>query len=60
MEKSGAAQTVTAQDSGRDPFWPQIGPVYFLAVIFLLNFTSRIILSPLLPTIEKELVISHR
>jgi len=60
MEKSGAAQTVTAQDPGRDPFWPQIGPVFFLAVIFLLNFTSRIILSPLLPTIEKELAISHR
>ena len=37
----------------------QIGPVYFLVVIFLLNFVSRIILSPLLPTIEKELAISH-
>ncbi|MGH7854728.1 MAG: MFS transporter, partial [Candidatus Binatia bacterium] len=37
----------------------QLGPVYFLVVIFLLNFVSRIILSPLLPTIEKELAISH-
>ena len=32
---------------------------YFLVVIFLLNFVSRIILSPLLPTIEKELAINH-
>ena len=44
-------------DSG--PFWPQLGPVVFLAVIFLINFIARIILSPLLPTIEKELAISH-
>jgi len=41
------------------PFWPQLGPVVFLAVIFLINFIARIILSPLLPTIEKELEISH-
>lgn len=41
------------------PFSAQLGPVYFLVVIFLLNFVSRIILSPLLPTIEKELTISH-
>lgn len=41
------------------PFWPQLGPVVFLAAIFLLNFIARIILSPLLPAIEKELGISH-
>ena len=40
-------------------FTAQLGPVYFLVVIFLLNFVSRIILSPLLPTIEKELAITH-
>ena len=40
-------------------FWPELGPVVFLAVIFLINFIARIILSPLLPTIEKELAISH-
>jgi NNP family nitrate/nitrite transporter-like MFS transporter len=34
-------------------------PVFFLVGIFLLNFTARIILSPLLPTIENELGISH-
>ncbi|HVO96046.1 MAG TPA: MFS transporter [Terriglobales bacterium] len=37
----------------------QLGPVFFLTVIFFLNFTSRIILSPLLPNIEKELGIHH-
>jgi predicted MFS family arabinose efflux permease len=41
------------------PFWPQWGPVVFLAVIFFINFIARIILAPLLPTIEKELGISH-
>ena len=41
------------------PFWPEVGPVVFLAAIFLINFIARIILSPLLPTIEKELGISH-
>jgi NNP family nitrate/nitrite transporter-like MFS transporter len=40
-------------------FGAQLGPVWFLVVIFLLNFISRIILSPLLPTIERELAISH-
>jgi MFS transporter, NNP family, nitrate/nitrite transporter len=40
-------------------FGAQLGSLYFLVVIFLLNFVSRIILSPLLPTIEKELAISH-
>ena len=44
----------------RDPsLRAQLGPVFFLAVIFFLNFVSRIILSPLLPTIEKELAINH-
>ena len=40
-------------------FYQQLRPVSFLAVIFLLNFIARIILAPLLPTIEEELEISH-
>jgi NNP family nitrate/nitrite transporter-like MFS transporter len=40
-------------------FRSQLAPVFLFAGIFLINFTSRIILSPLLPTIEKELAISH-
>jgi NNP family nitrate/nitrite transporter-like MFS transporter len=46
-------------ESNSPSFRAQLRPVFFLVVIFLLNFTSRIILSPLLPTIEKELAISH-
>jgi len=46
-------------ETAGSPFRAQLGPLCFLVVIFLLNFTSRIILSPLLPTIERELVISH-
>jgi NNP family nitrate/nitrite transporter-like MFS transporter len=45
--------------AARSAFGAQLGPLYFLVVIFLLNFVSRIILSPLLPTIERELAISH-
>lgn len=47
------------QDSRAVPFWRQVSPVSFLVLLFLLNFLSRIILSPLLPTIENELKISH-
>lgn len=36
-----------------------LGPVIFLTAIFLLNFLSRIILAPLLPTIESDLGITH-
>jgi len=45
---------------GAASFRAQVSPVFFLAGLFFLNFASRIILSPLLPTIEKELAISHR
>jgi NNP family nitrate/nitrite transporter-like MFS transporter len=34
-------------------------PLLFLAGIFLLNFLSRIVLAPLLPTVEKDLNIGH-
>jgi len=40
-------------------FLRQVGPAVFLVVIFFLNFVSRMIFAPLLPTIEKELAISH-
>jgi NNP family nitrate/nitrite transporter-like MFS transporter len=47
------------QDGHALPFWRQMGPISFLVLLFLVNFLARIILSPLLPTIEKELRISH-
>jgi len=40
-------------------FRSQVGPILLLTGIFFLNFTSRIILSPLMPTIEKDLGITH-
>ena len=36
-----------------------LGPLLSLAGIFFLNFLSRIVLSPLLPTIEKDLGVGH-
>jgi NNP family nitrate/nitrite transporter-like MFS transporter len=55
--KKAFAKNPLPGDAG--PFWPQLGPVFFLTAIFFINFTARIILSPLLPTIEKGLGISH-
>ena len=40
-------------------FRSQVGSLLFLVIIFLLNFLSRVVLSPLMPTIEEELKIGH-
>lgn len=40
-------------------FLPHVGPILFLVGIFFINFLSRIILSPLMPTIEGDLKIGH-
>lgn len=45
--------------TGDTSFRTQLTPLFLVASIFLLNFTSRIILAPLLPTIEKDLGLSH-
>lgn len=37
----------------------QVAPILFLTAIFLLNFISRIELSPLVPSIEEDLGLSH-
>jgi len=37
----------------------QLSPILFLTGIFFLNFLSRIVLSPLMPVIEKDLKIGH-
>jgi NNP family nitrate/nitrite transporter-like MFS transporter len=60
MNKSATAEIDPAIRTANATFWRQVRPVYFLVVIFLLNFISRIILSPLLPTVEKELAINHK
>jgi NNP family nitrate/nitrite transporter-like MFS transporter len=37
----------------------QIAPIIFLTAIFLLNFISRIELSPLVPSVEKDMGLGH-
>ncbi|WP_035237438.1 MFS transporter [Desulfobacter vibrioformis] len=44
---------------GADRFSAYLGPVGFLAVLFFINFLSRIILAPFMPLIEKDLGFSH-
>lgn len=56
-EGNGPAELALGSATGS--FGSGLGPVLFLALIFLINFTARIIFSPLLPTIEQELHISH-
>ena len=58
-KKSAAAEIAHPGAAPASSFWPQAAPVFFLVAIFLLNFISRVIFSPLLPTIEKELEIGH-
>ena len=45
--------------SSFNSFERQIRPVFFLVFVFLINFTSRVVLSPLLPAIEEELGVGH-
>jgi NNP family nitrate/nitrite transporter-like MFS transporter len=40
-------------------FRSQMAPLLFLVGIFFLNFISRIVLSPLLPSVEKDLGVGH-
>jgi len=41
------------------PLSSQVGSLFLMTGIFFLNFISRIILAPLMPTIEKDLGIGH-
>lgn len=45
------------ESKSRTPF--PLGSVVFLVIIFFLNFTSRVVLSPLLPILEPELGMGH-
>jgi len=58
---SEPAQRAETQGAGEFSagFGAQAGPLFFFTAIFFLNFIARVILSPLLPTVEKELAISH-
>ena len=46
-------------DSKDDSFLSQMGSLLPLVGIFLVNFLSRIILSPLMPTVKEDLKIGH-
>ena len=59
LNKSATAEIAAAMAASGASFGRQVAPVFFLASIFSLNFIARVILSPLLPTIEKELAIGH-
>ena len=40
-------------------FRTQVGAILYLALIFLLNFTARIVLAPLMPAVEENLGLTH-
>lgn len=44
---------------GKEALLTQLAPLLLITSIFLLNFFARIIIAPLLPTIEKDLGFSH-
>ncbi len=44
---------------GQERFISSLGPILFLTNIFFLNFTSRIVFAPLLPSIRKDLALAH-
>jgi len=50
---------VSSMDGCGNGFHTQLFPIVFLTVLFSLNFTARIILSPLAPAIETDLGLSH-
>ena len=55
-----ATKTVRTGPSVPDTsFRNHLPPLFLLASIFLLNFSSRIILAPLLPELEQDLALSH-
>src|SRR5512136_2942615 len=56
-----ATSTNQSGNVEREPpsFRSQMTLLLFLTGIFLLNFLSRIILAPMLPTVEKDLNIGH-
>jgi NNP family nitrate/nitrite transporter-like MFS transporter len=52
--------TIQKQAEETPGFKKILGPLLFLAVIFFLNFSARILFAPLMPVIEAELNISHQ
>jgi len=59
LKKVETGRVDRGNNIGGETFRTQLSPLLLIASIFLLNFTARIIASPLLPTIEKDLGFSH-
>jgi len=58
MNNNSAGRISSVEGNGNG-FHTQLFPIVFLTVLFSLNFTSRIILSPLAPAIESDLGLTH-
>jgi MFS transporter, NNP family, nitrate/nitrite transporter len=56
---SPSSERITSPSSDPLGLTSRIGPLCFLVVIFFLNFTSRVVLAPLMPTVEKSLHLGH-
>lgn len=41
------------------PFRQQTPAILLLTVVFLMNFTGRVVLAPLLPSVEEEMALTH-
>lgn len=53
------ASVTTGEADDTPSFRGALPPLAFLASLFFLNFTSRVVLSPLMPTVSDELGLSH-
>ena len=47
------------QNQTQDRFLAQLAPLLLLTSLFFINFISRIVLAPLMPTVEIDLALSH-
>lgn len=60
MTESIKNQSTGVEGDGTElPFRSHVGPLIFLTGIFFLNFLTRVVIAPLMPTIEEDLGISH-
>ena len=57
ISQNSASEYNAAKNFGK--LRSQLPVLLFLALIFFINFTSRIIFSPLMPTIEADLSLTH-
>src|SRR4030066_763133 len=59
MKSAQSSENSVKAEGEPHSFLSQLGPLLFLVGVFFLNFNSRVVLSPLLPTVEKDLKIGH-